>query len=164
MTARLPSSSTTAMGESGSQMSAAVLPSSRRRIPSVSYLAMSPTSVSSQSQILPFMDISGTRPHVIGSSTPSFPPRDFPQPWGPPAVLLSNRTAGKPIPGAGDTGRDGGEGGDRQRGGDGEGESGGDEGCTTMDHSVRVSAYTRTSFSTLCQYRTSSSLSSRNLL
>ena len=152
------------MGRSDNHMSAAVQPSSRCRIPLVCYQATSPTLVSSQSQILPSMDISGTRPHVIGSSTPSFLPRDLPLPWGPPAVQLSNRTAGKPGSGAGDTGRDGGEGGDRQRGGDGEGESGGDEGCTTMDHSVRVSAYTRTSFSTLCRYRTSSSLSSRNLL
>ena len=163
MTARQPSSSTTAMGESGSQMSAAVLPSSRRQIPSVSYQALSPTSVSSQSQILPSMDISGTRPRVIGSSTPSFLPRDLPLPWGPPAVQLSNRTAGKPISGAGDAGRDGGEGGDRQRGGDGEGEPGGDEGCTTMYRSVRAELYARTSLSTVCPYRTSSSLSIRIL-
>ena len=41
----LQSSSTTAMGESESQTSAAVLPSSQRRIPLVSYQASSPTLV-----------------------------------------------------------------------------------------------------------------------
>ena len=116
------------MGRSDNHMSAAVQPSSRCRIPLVCYQATSPTLVSSQSQILPSMDISGTRPRMIGSSTPSFPPRDLPLPWGPPAVQLSNRTAGKPVPGAGDTGRDGEEGGDRQGGDDGDGEVGGDKG------------------------------------
>ena len=43
--ALLQSSSTTAMGESESQTSAAVLPSSQRRIPLVSYQASSPTLV-----------------------------------------------------------------------------------------------------------------------